>query len=105
MIYAFILTMLLTGIDIYQTNIILAMGGYEKNKIIKFFMERLGKWWWIPKCLITVIAGVVILYFDVELWMWTICTVQAFVVGWNVRTYIKQSNNQQKKEEKVSNAD
>ncbi len=81
---------LLAVIDILQTNHILSLGGVEKNPVTVWFMEKLGKWWLIPKCLITVIAGVVILYFDIELWMWTICTIQAFVVGWNVRTYIKQ---------------
>ncbi|WP_417255369.1 DUF5658 family protein [Celeribacter halophilus] len=52
MIYA-IAFAIATLADIVTTNLVLSKGGRELNGIVAWFMERLGRFWWLPKALIT----------------------------------------------------
>ena len=49
-----VLGLVLQGLDIYSTNAVISRGDIEKNKIMQWAMDKFGKYWFIPKLLLTV---------------------------------------------------
>lgn len=82
-----LLSIILTTIDILQTNTILSLGGIEKNPIQRYFMTRLRRVWWLPKMFITLCLLIVLVVFDLEFALIGFLIVQLAVVLWNVKVY------------------
>lgn len=46
-------------IDIWTTNTIINRGGWEINPVMSWCMKVFGKWWFIPKIILTIIGLVI----------------------------------------------
>jgi len=53
----FALLVVLQALDIISTNRALKNGAIEANPIVRKFMERLGKLWWLPKIMLVLGGG------------------------------------------------
>ena len=53
----FALLVVLQALDIISTNQALKNGAIEANPIVRKFMERLGKLWWLPKIMLVLGGG------------------------------------------------
>ncbi len=53
----------LTILDIITTNLGLAAGAVEANKIIRWFQENLGDWWFIPRLIAQIIPAMMIVWY------------------------------------------
>jgi len=85
-----ILLVLLAICDVVLTNKIIALGGYERNPIMRFFMDRLGVFWWAPKIvLISTVAAVCIALPYGEIYIITMSAVQAYIDYGNLDVYRK----------------
>jgi len=63
MFYLAILLCVLQAVDIFTTNKAISFGAIETNKLMKFCQERLDKFWFLPKLLITIaICAILILF-------------------------------------------
>ncbi len=76
-----IISLIFVIADIVLTIIILKKGGKEINPFNRFFMEKLGKWWGIPKFIISVAVIAMCVYFGlvIPLCAFTIVTMGVIV--------------------------
>ena len=57
-------------LDVLTTNRILAGGGRELNPVMRLFMRLGGRWWWVPKLAVAIIASLVLAVDESELATW-----------------------------------
>ena len=53
----FAMLVILQVLDVISTNRALKGGAIEANPIVRKFMERLGKLWWLPKIMLVLGGG------------------------------------------------
>lgn len=87
------ITVLLAVADILLTNRILAAGGKELNPVMRWCMDRCGKYWWAPKMVLTCLVVLVLLRSGGGHWLplTVACAIQAGIVAWNIKEYRKQT--------------
>lgn len=49
--------------DVFSTNLGLANGAYETNKLIGWLQANFGMWWFVPKLLVHMIPVAMILWY------------------------------------------
>ncbi|TQV80403.1 DUF5658 family protein [Denitrobaculum tricleocarpae] len=61
----FIATCLITlaVLDIVTTNLGLAVGAYEANRIIRWFQSTMGDWWFLPRLIGQLIPAMMIVWY------------------------------------------
>ena len=75
--------------DIYLTGKILASGGTELNPLMRWCMNKLGDSWMMPKVMLTLSLLAVLFTMPSSLPLIAACAVQAGIVLWNVKEYLK----------------
>lgn len=75
--------------DIVSTNKVLRRGGRELNPVMRWAMEKFGKFWVVPKLALAGFAAAMILLYG-DMWMlWAATALYAFVALLNLRTASK----------------
>lgn len=50
-------------LDVITTNLGLAAGAVEANKLIRWFQKNLGDWWFVPRLLAQLIPAIMIIWY------------------------------------------
>jgi hypothetical protein len=53
----------LTVLDIMTTNLGLAAGAIEGNKIMRWFQDNMGQWWYLPRLIGQLIPAIMIVWY------------------------------------------
>ena len=78
----------LAVLDVITTNLGLAAGAVEANKLMRWFQKNLGDWWFVPRLLAQLIPAIMIIWYPhraVLVVIAPVIPILAFVVWNNAR--------------------
>lgn len=75
----------LSLLDVILTNKVISNGGTELNPIMKWFMNRFGKYWWIPKMTISCFLVLGLLVYNKLIIFIVLVILQLLIDLWNIK--------------------